>query len=57
MNEIYRLFLEEKEFKSHRFEQIMNATSQELALYLISPCEEDRWLAGIRLKQLNTPII
>jgi hypothetical protein len=57
MNEIYRLFLEEKEFKSHRFEQIMNATSQEFALYLISPCEEDRWLAGIRLKQLNTPII
>jgi len=31
----------------------MNSDMQELAFYLSSPCEEDRWLASFRLKQLE----
>ena len=45
--------IEEKEAESQRYCQIMNSSMQELAFYLSSPCEEDRWLASFRLKQLE----
>ena len=52
MNRFYEDFLAEKDYENHMFDTIMNCELNELAIYLTSPIEEERWLAQIRLKSL-----
>jgi hypothetical protein len=52
--ESYRMFLEDRESDLIVYNKIMSASLEELSFYLTSPCEEERWLARIRLRDLKT---
>ena len=49
----YLHFLEDKEYEAKIYNIIMYASLEELATYLTSPIEEERWLANIRLEDLK----
>lgn len=47
-----QIFIEDKERGHALFEKIMKANKEEIAIYLLDPDEEVRWLAKWRAEQL-----
>lgn len=48
------LFWEDKEHSILLFERVFECSEEELAIYLTSSCEEERWLAQWRISLLKS---
>lgn len=52
-SESYRYFLEERDYELALLKKIESATIEELAMFLISSSEEERWIAKWRMEKIG----
>lgn len=52
----YQFLIEDRELDTFVFDTIMNLPKEQLAFYLISEREEERWIAKLRWKDLESDL-
>lgn len=52
-SESYKYFLEERDYELALLKKIESATIEELAVFLISSSEEERWIAKWQMEKIG----